>query len=178
MSDWQQPSVALAERLSDIAGDDAGNVVHLCRLLHPGRDIDCAAIDADGPLRIALLADHDLAAMDPDPEGWHDAKLLQKTRLLAADRRKDGVDHPQDPIVSDGLVPIPQRNEAVTLLKINFTAMIGDWLRDIEKELADQRFCADWTQLLREPCGIVDIEKGQDLLFDHWAVISADRQVK
>ena len=58
--------------------------MHLCRFLHPGRDIDCAAIDADGPLRIALLADHDLAAMDTDPEEWHDAKLLQKIRLLVA----------------------------------------------------------------------------------------------
>ena len=56
--------------------------------------------------------------------------------------------------------------------------MIGDRLRDIEKELADQRFCADWTKLLREPCGIVDIDKGQDLLLDHRAVISADRQLK
>src|SRR6476660_2255428 len=74
--------------------------------------------------------------------------------------------------------PIPQRNETVTLVTINFTAVIGDRLRDIEKELADQRFCADWTKLLREPCGIVDIEKDQDLLLDHRAVISADRQVK
>src|SRR4029077_4405198 len=116
--------------------------------------------------------DHDLASMDPDPEGWHDAKLLQKIRLLAGDRRKDGVDHPQYPIVSDGLAPIPQRNETVTLVKINFTAMIGDRLRNREKELADQRLCADGPKLLREPCGIVDIEKDQDLLLDHWAVIS------
>ena len=98
MSDRQQPSVPLAERFSDIAGHDAGNVVHLCRLLHPGRDIDCAAIDADGPLRIALLADHDLAAMDPDPERRNDAELFQIFAPFSPDRRKDGVDGPQDPI--------------------------------------------------------------------------------
>lgn len=174
----QQPTVVLAKGFGDISRNNASDVVSFCRFLHSSRDIDRASVDADGPLRIALLADHHLAAMDPDPEGWNDAKLLQKIHLLSADCRKDGIDRPQDPVASNRLTPIPQRDETVAFVEINFAAVIGDRLRDIEEELADQGFRVDCAQPLGEPSGVVDIEKQQDLFLDHGTMVGADRQMK
>src|ERR1700730_14182417 len=56
--------------------------------------------------------------------------------------------------------------------------MVGNRLGDVEEELADQGFCLNRAQPLGEPRGIVDIQKYQDLLLDHRAVIGAHGQVK
>jgi hypothetical protein len=50
----------------------------LARFFHSCRNIDRAAVDANRALGVALLADHNFAAMHPDPEAWHhaEAKLV------------------------------------------------------------------------------------------------------
>src|SRR5215472_14152403 len=84
MANRRQPS-GLAEGFGDITGNDTRNTVRLRRFFHSGRDIDRASVDADGPLCVALLADHHFAAVHPDPEGRNDAELLQKICLLTID---------------------------------------------------------------------------------------------
>jgi len=88
----------------------------LAASFHSRRYIDCPAINADGPLGVALLANHDLAAVDPDAEAGHDTELSLVLALLSPDRSKDCVDRPQDPVSSDRLVPVPQRDQPVTFV--------------------------------------------------------------
>jgi len=109
MADRDQPRFFAAQVSGDIPRNCARDIVCLCRFLHAGRDIDRGAVDPDGTLGVALLADHDFAAMDSDPEGRDDAKLLQVLAALSPYRRKDGVNRPQDPVIFDRLAPIPQR---------------------------------------------------------------------
>jgi len=74
----------VGERLCDIAGYHAGDVMGFCRFLHSCGDIDRAAVNADRPLGVALLAHDDLAAMHPDPKTRDDTELPGSSRVTEA----------------------------------------------------------------------------------------------
>src|ERR1700757_3429610 len=97
----------------------------LGRFFHSRRYIDRAPVDADGSLGITLLADHDLAAVHPNAKAGYDAELALILALLPSDSSKNCVDRPQDPVPSDRLAPVPQRNQTVTFVKIDLSAVIG-----------------------------------------------------
>src|SRR5271170_5364609 len=128
VTDRTQPLAVVAKRRRDITRYHTGDVMRFRRLFHSRGDIDGAPVDADRALGVALLADHHLAAMDSDPEAWHDAELLLELGALALHRADHRVDRPQDPIVLDGVAPLPQRNQPIALVEIDFAAEIGDRL--------------------------------------------------
>src|SRR5205814_1839432 len=133
-------SVALLHRAGSRRHPRKLHMRHCVSLRLPpcGGDIDRGAVHPDGALGVSLLADDDLAAMDSDPEGRSDAELLQILAPLPPDRRKDGVDRPQDPVAPQRFAPIPQRNQTVALVKIDLAAVIGNWLGHIEEKFAYQ----------------------------------------
>ena len=57
---------------------------------------------------------------------------------LSPDCAEYRIDRPQYPVASDRLAPIPQRDQPVALVEIDFAAVVGDRLGDVEEELADQ----------------------------------------
>src|SRR5262249_24031522 len=103
----QQAVFSIRERLGEVSGYGTDNVMGFGRVLHSRRYIDCAAINADGPLGVALLADHDLPAVAPEAEGGQAGELPLIPALLSPDRSKDCVDRSQDFVSSDRLVPVP-----------------------------------------------------------------------
>ena len=122
----------------------------LGRFFHARCNIDRAAVDPDRPFGVALLADHDLAAMHPDAETRNDAELPLIGNLLSPDRGEHCVDRPQNPVSSNCLGPIPQRDQAIALIEIDLSAVVGDRFGDVEQELADQRFDLNGTQMFGE----------------------------
>ena len=57
----------------------------LGRFFHARCNIDRAAVDPDRPLGVALLTDHDLAAMHPDAKTRDDPELPLIRGLLTPD---------------------------------------------------------------------------------------------
>src|SRR5271170_7132464 len=102
--------------------------MRLCRLLHSRGNVDRAAIDADRALGVALLADDDIAAMHPDAVSRRHPELRQIAALLPADRGKHRVDRAQYLVVAHRLMPIPDRDQAVALVEVDLTAVVGDRL--------------------------------------------------
>src|SRR4029077_5323969 len=107
----QRQSISVADKFGyNIAGDDTCDVVCLRRLFHSRSDINGAPVNADCTLRVTLLADNQLAALDPHPATWNNAKLLLKLGVLSPDRPENRIDRAQDPVVPDRLAPLPQGN--------------------------------------------------------------------
>lgn len=74
MADREYPPIIIAKRPGNISGNRARNIMSLCRLLHSRGNIDRTSVNPNRTLGVALFADYDLAAMDPNSEGWNDAK--------------------------------------------------------------------------------------------------------
>ena len=139
MPERKQLRLAVGKRVRDVAGYGAANTMRFRRFFHSCRDIDGTSVNPDRPLGIALLADDDLAAMHPNAEAGYHAELPLICRLLSPDGGNHRIDRPQDLVSPDRLVPIPQRDQTVALIEVDFSAVVGDRLGDVEEELADQR---------------------------------------
>ena len=112
--------------------------------------------------------------MNPDPELWDDTKLPLKIASLSRHGGKHCIDRAQNLVIPDRLAPIPQRDQTVALIEINFAAPVGDRLGDVKQELADQGFGLNRTQPLGQARRIVDVEKYQHLLLHHGTIVGAD----
>src|SRR5262249_8229905 len=124
----KQLRLTVRKRLRDVTGYCACNIMSLGRFFHARCDIDRAAIDTDRPFGVTLLADHDLAAMHPNAETRDNAELPLIGNLFSPDRGEHCVDRPQNPVSSNCLGPIPQRDQTVALIEIDLSAVVGDRL--------------------------------------------------
>ena len=120
MTDQRHSTFVVDKFGYNIAGYHTSNVVCFRRFFHSCRDIDGAPVNADCTLSVALLADNHLAAVDPHPETRNYPKLLLKLCVLSPYRPEHCIDRPQDSVVSDRLAPLPQRNQTVALVEIDF----------------------------------------------------------
>src|ERR1700751_2290620 len=68
LTDRDQTPLLIFQVLGDVTGNRARHIVRFCSLLHPRCDVDRSSVDPDRALRVALLADDDLAAVAPDPK--------------------------------------------------------------------------------------------------------------
>src|SRR6516165_6236270 len=121
-----QPTFGIGKLLCHLAGNCAQHTVHLCRLLHPRGDVYRAAVNSDRSFGVTLLADHDITTVDPDPEGRCHPELSQIPAALPIDGCEHGIDRVQYFVVTDRLPPIPDRDQAVTLVEIDVSAEISD----------------------------------------------------
>src|SRR5579883_2468482 len=157
--DRMQAPVCICERPGHIAGYCAAYIMDLGRVLHARGDVDRAAIDPDGTLGVALLADDHIAAMHPDAKARHHPELGSIGALLATDRREYRVQGSQYSIVAHRLSPIPDRDQPVALVEINLAAEIGDRFCNIEQKFADQRLDLERAEPFGQRGRVVNIDK-------------------
>ena len=86
VAERDQPLLAVGKRPCDISGDCTRNIMSFSRFFHSRCDVDRAPVNSNRPLGVALLADHDLAAMHPDAETRDDGELPLIRGLLPPDR--------------------------------------------------------------------------------------------
>src|SRR5712671_2505817 len=112
---------------------------------HSRRNIDRAPIDADCPLGVTLLADDDVAAMDPDPKVGDNCKLLLIIRLLVPDSAENRVNRPQYRVSLDRLAPPPQCNQTIAFIEVDISTVVGDRSGRVEQEFAEEGLRPDRT---------------------------------
>src|SRR5713101_5893771 len=128
----------VGKRMCHVARYYTGNAMYFRNFFHSCRNIDSAPIDADRPLGITLLADDDLATMDPDPKVGDNPKSPLIIRLLVPDGAEDRVNRPQYLVSLERLAPHPQRNQAISFVEVDISAVVGDWFGHVEQEFTEE----------------------------------------
>ena len=99
-------AVVRRECIRDRARYHAADAMRPSSFLHPGRDIDRIAIDTNRAFGVALLAHHDVAAVNTDAKLGRNAKRAHIGIALPRDRSEHLVDGTQDGVVTDCRIPI------------------------------------------------------------------------